>query len=77
MAAFCHQLPAWCGPDGFPRSWRLYQYGLAYLGRAHLRQQLAHAEAHRLGGATEDSYTQWHRSIGRRLEPTLSDQDGR
>lgn len=37
-------------------SWRHYQYGMAFLGRQHTRAQLAAAEAHRIAGATEDSF---------------------
>lgn len=42
---------------GQPLSWRHYVYGLGYLGRAHVRTQLMHAQATRLGNATEDGYS--------------------
>lgn len=64
-----HQLPSWCGPDGLPRSWRHYQHGLAYLGRAHIRQLLLHAEAARLAGAVAEDYQVWHRDTAATVGP--------
>jgi hypothetical protein len=49
MAAFALQLPAWCGPDGLPLSWRHGVYGMGHLARAHVRRQHEVAEAVRMG----------------------------
>lgn len=69
MATFCHRLPAWCGPDGLPLSWRHFQYGLAYLGRDHLRWQLGLAQAGRLAQADTEGFRSWTQDLNRMLQP--------
>ncbi len=48
-------------------SWRHYCYGLRYLGRAHLRGLLSHAQGARIGAATEDGYRQASTDLKRLL----------
>lgn len=55
-------------------SWRHYCYGLRYLGRAHLRELLARAEAARIGGATAESYQTAVRDLGRLLDVPRGDR---
>lgn len=59
----------WCNRDGFPRSWAHYVHGLRHLGRAHLREQLAQAQAVRIGQhADEKGYARWQRAVSRQVE---------
>ena len=52
------------GTVGDPLSWRHYEYGLRYLGRTHLRDQLRMAQAFRIAAASVgddgvDHYAEW------------------
>lgn len=49
-----------CDAYGVPRYWRHYVYGLAWLGREHLREQLQTAQALRLAN-TRDEFVDWQR----------------
>lgn len=63
LADFCRRLPAWCGPDGLPRSWRHYVYGRRHLARANARRRLGSAASTRLGQATREGYERFRRAI--------------
>lgn len=63
LSHFVEKFPAWVGPDGFPLSYRHFRYGMSYLGRQYLRDQLANAESTRVGGATEDSFLDFQREV--------------
>lgn len=60
---FATHFPAWCGPDGKPRSYRHFRHGMAHLHRAHLRRSLERAEAHRMGNATSDDFDRFSRDV--------------
>jgi hypothetical protein len=68
LAAFVATFPAWCGPDGLPRSWRHYVYGCRYLSRVHLRSQLAAAESARMSQAVKEDYVSWATDVRQQLE---------
>lgn len=69
-------MPAWCGRDGFPLSWRHYCYGLRYLGRSHIREQLARAGAARMAAAETDDYKAWYHELEMMLTLIPEDPDG-
>lgn len=69
LTTFCLQFSKWCGDDGFPRSWRHYQYGLAALGRQHMRTEMQMAEATRAAAAQQKDYRDWRREIIMMLTP--------
>lgn len=55
-------LPAgWHTPEGFPRSWRHFEYAMAFLGRSHLRTTLARAEAVRLANLEKEEWGEFQR----------------
>lgn len=47
-----HLMPALCGPDGLPRSWRHFVYARQYLARHHARETLLMAQATRIANTT-------------------------
>lgn len=62
-------MPAsWCTPDGFPRSWRHYIYGMAFIAREKLRSQLHLAQAQRMSGVVQDDWNVWQRDVQRVTE---------
>lgn len=65
---FAAALPAWCGADGLPLSYRHFVYGLAYLGRHTLRDQLAHAQATRLAQLPKDDFNEYVSDVNRLTE---------
>jgi len=65
---FAAALPAWCGADGLPLSYRHWVYGLAYLGRAALRDELAAARAARMAQQSKDDFGEWVRDVQRLTE---------
>lgn len=66
---FALEFPAWCGPDGTPLSWRHFQYGLLALGRRHIRQEIAMAEAMRAAQADREGFRDWWRDLQRLVTP--------
>lgn len=65
---FAAAFPTWTGRDGFPLSWRHFVYGMAYLGRQTLREQLARVESFRLGNAAPDEFRSFQRDVSRMTE---------
>lgn len=65
---FAAAFPAWTGADGWPRSWRHYLYGMAYLGRAALREHLARTESARMANASADDFRALQRDVSRMTE---------
>ena len=61
-------LPAWCGPDGLPLSYRHFVYGLQFVGRTHLRDQLARAQAFRAGQQGNEEFRSWQSDLIRVTE---------
>lgn len=57
-----------CDQYGRPRYWKHYVYGLAWLGREHLREQLIVAQAHRLAISPKD-FVDWQRDTLYLLQP--------
>jgi hypothetical protein len=65
---FAAALPAWCGSDGLPLSYRHFVYGLAFLGRHQLRDQLAAAQAFRVAQFPADDFVEWQGDLVRLTE---------
>lgn len=62
-------MPAsWLTPDGFPRTWRHFVYGMAFIAREHLRTQLARAQATRMAGVVKDDWEVYQRDVTRVTE---------
>lgn len=59
LAEFTAVLPAWCGPDGYPRSWRHYLAGRDYVIRARMRTRFDLALASSVAWAKEDAHRRW------------------
>lgn len=63
------RVPAsWCTSDGFPRSWRHYLYGMAFIARENLRNQLHAAQATRMASVVKDDFETWQRDVQRVTE---------
>jgi hypothetical protein len=62
-AHFARELPAWCGPDGLPLSWKHYQYGLRHLRRASARETIRQATAVRAAGADAKDYRDFESAV--------------
>jgi len=65
-ATFAHALPIWTGKDGLPLSWRHFVYGMRFIDRLSVRSILDMGAASRAGGAIEDDYANWRRSLAQR-----------
>lgn len=52
-----------CDEYGLPKWYRHYVYGLAWLGREQLRDQLQVAQAGRMARSTKDDYQTWQRDV--------------
>lgn len=59
LAEFTVHLPAWCGPDGLPRSWWHYVVGLRHIRRIRPRNRLDMAQATGAANATEKAHAEW------------------
>ena len=64
LCEFARELPGWLDPNGAPRSWPLYVYGMAHIRRARLRAMLDSAEAVRAGRSVE-GFEPWQDSLHR------------
>ena len=65
-AAFALAFPAWTGPDGNPRTWQHFVYGMRHLARHRARQDLHTAEAVRMAQVTaKHDYQAWHQAKAR------------
>lgn len=65
---FALELPAWCGPDGFPLSYRHFVHGMAAIGRAALLETLARAQADRIGRYSQTAFGEYQRDTLRTTE---------
>lgn len=59
LAEFAARLPAWCGPDGLPLSWRHWVIGMPYLTRARMRDRLDTFTATAAASASEQAAQRW------------------
>lgn len=75
LLTFVDRLPLWCR-DGKPVSWRHYCYGMAYLGRAALRDTTRQAEAARVGQASSDEWKSFLRDIEHLTATPLRESNG-
>lgn len=60
--------PAWCGPDGFPLSYRHFVHGMAAIGRATVLETLARAQAVRIGHYPQNDFAEYQRDTHRMIE---------
>lgn len=64
FAQFARELPAWCGQDGYPKSWRHFQYGMQHIHRAHALEELRMTNAVRLAQSIEaDDFAKYHSTL--------------
>jgi hypothetical protein len=67
FACFAREMPAWCGVDGFPLSWRHFRAGMSHIERAHAQEELRMTNAARLGQSDKEpfvDYTNRLRTVG-------------
>lgn len=70
---FAYALPAWCGPDGLPLSWRHFVYGLQFIGRQWVREEVRAAQASRMGAQVADEgFRSWRADQLRFTEGALN-----
>lgn len=65
---FAAALPAWTGADGLPLSFRHFVHGMAHIGRSHLRDELARAQATRNAGLKLEDFQAYQRDTLRVTE---------
>jgi len=61
-----------CDAQGCPRWWRHYVYGLSWLGREHVRQQLTAAQSSRLANTATDAFIGWQHEQLMLIQPQES-----
>lgn len=49
-------MPAWCGTDGMPLSWRHFIYGSSHIRRSQAQEELRILNATRNGQADKDNF---------------------
>ena len=60
---FAYGLPAWCDERGMPLSWKHFQYGLAYLRRKKVRDELGLHNAVFMANAKDDHRRNWQNEM--------------
>lgn len=60
---FAELLPAWVGKDGYPLSWKHFQYGLSFIRRSRARNELSLHSAFANAQAKHDDANAYRREL--------------
>jgi hypothetical protein len=59
FATFAREMPAWCGDDGLPISWRHFQAGWPFIHRAVAQEEYRMTTAFRNAQADKAPYVEY------------------